>query len=122
MNGTPLSLCPPWQIPLIGLECFPLTSGISSLTKIPPAASRSVETYLPSLAELLPSCGEMFLKSFPLKFLCLEWSLDMPFPAPIRPSSNNACVRLRHTRTANPIQGLLGSGSTEEAEASACLL
>lgn len=75
MNGTPFSLCPRWQIPLIGLECFLLTSGISSFPEIPPAAGRSVEAYLPSLAELL-SCGELFLRC-----LYLEWSLDMPLPA-----------------------------------------
>lgn len=46
----------------------------SSFLKVPPAASFIAETCLPSLAEILLSCGEVYPKIFSssLKCLCLN--------------------------------------------------
>lgn len=47
----------------------------------------SIETYLPSLAEILLSCGEVSNIFFflSLKSLCLELTPNLPLPAPGTP-------------------------------------
>lgn len=92
MNGTPLFRCPHGSYHRLASEYFPLVPGISC---------SPVEKCFP---KILPSG---------------KWSLDLPFPCPVRPSSPHPpspCVSLRHTRTASHVQGLLGSGSTGKSK------
>lgn len=56
---------PPGQVPLISLRVFPTNFWYIRFSRFSPAASRSVETCLPSLAELLLSRGDVFPKIFP---------------------------------------------------------
>lgn len=62
-TGTPFFLCPRGRSPCWAAECFPLTPAAAS-SRDPLAAGTSVDTYLPSLAELL-SCGQVFPKILP---------------------------------------------------------
>lgn len=85
MNGISFPLSPHGRYHQSASEYFLLTPGISSFLMVPSAASICAETCLPSLAELLLSCGEVYPKIFPSPLKCLsEWSLNMPLPAPVR--------------------------------------
>lgn len=123
MNGISFTLSPHSSDHQSASEYFLLTPGISSFLKVPSAAIISAETCVPSLAEILLSCGEVYPKIFSSPLKCLsEWSLNISCSS--KASSPRPCARLRYTRAANPIQGLLGYGSTGERErgGSFCLL